>query len=148
MRTSRQMVRVELARGRLQELDLAIAKGLEGVALEVLQTVRAPDATPFGEGLVDQGGFISYVDAKRVGGDADAKPKGLRAGKGAMAAVGFGFPGRFQEMGTVRQPPRPFLSPVVMGIVGSNVATQAIARACASMLQRKSRGALTYRLKG
>ena len=39
-----------------------------------------------------------------------------------LAIVGFGFPGRFQELGTVHQPAKPFLTPAV-----SQVEPQAIA---------------------
>ena len=149
--TARARTRVVLARERLAELDLGMAKGLEMVALEVLERVRPPDATPFGEGLMGRGGLISYVDGKRVGGDVDSKPKDLLVrGRGVTVGVGFGFPGRFQEMGTVNQPPRPFLTPVVMQIVGDEgIVAGAIREALAGFLAKKGRRlSRQYNLQG
>jgi len=34
-----------------------------------------------------------------------------------QAIVGYGFPGRFQEFGTVNQPARPFLSPAAQQVL-------------------------------
>jgi hypothetical protein len=149
VQTARARARVVLARERLHELDLAMAAGLEGNALAVLERVRPPDATPFGEGLVDRGGFISYVGGKRVGGDADKKPEDMRVmGQGVVVGVGFSFPGRFQEMGTVRQPPRPFLTPAVMSVVGDeSIVVNAVRVALAGKLQSMARKNLRYRMK-
>jgi len=141
--TARSKVRVEMARGRMAEHDRGMVKGLEFLALEVLMRTKPPDAPAYGEGLVDEGCIISYLDGKRVGGDADKKPKSLRAGKGALVAVGFPFPARFQEMGTVNQPPRPFLTPVVMEVVGDAATViDALARGFAAFTGKAIRKAL------
>lgn len=144
----RGQARVEINREALHDLDLAMAKGLEALAFRVLLETDPPDATPYGEGLVDRGGFVSYVDGKRVGASqADArKPRAFRVrGQGASVAVGYGFPGRFQELGTERQPPRPFLSPAVMRVVGDeHVVGQALRAAMDEHLTKKRRRLLRY----
>lgn len=118
--------RAVLNREALHELDLRVAGGLEAVALEILGKVDAPDATPFGEGLVERGGLISYVDGRRVGGDADKKPDAMRVrGQGVVVGVGYGWPGRWQETGTVNQPPRPFFTPVVLAVANDEGAVLA-----------------------
>lgn len=144
--SSRSQARVILARGRLHELDLRLAMGLEGIALRVLERVDPPDAAPFGVGLVERGGLISYVDGKRVGGDADRKPKSLRVrGQGVTVAVGFGFPGRFQEMGTVNHAAQPFLTPAVMGVVGDRTLVEGALRAAlARALESRRRRLIRY----
>jgi hypothetical protein len=113
--------RVVLNRQALADIDRRFAQGLENLAEAVLQVADPPDATPFGVGLVDQGGYISYVDGKRVGGTTTTKPKTLRVrGRGVVVGVGFGFPGKFQELGTEHHPPQPFLMPAVMRVVHSD----------------------------
>lgn len=141
VQTSRARTRVVMARERLHELDLAMATGLEGIALQVLLKVEPPDAAPFGEGLVEGGATISYVDGKRVGGDADKKPKALLVrGRGVTVGVGYGFPARFQELGTVNQPARPFFTPVVIDVVGDeSIVKGALQEAFASFLGKKAR---------
>lgn len=54
------------------------------------------------------GGFVVYVNKKKVAGNATMR----KVDKSDLAMyVGFGFPARFYEMGTIKQPSRPFLSP-------------------------------------
>ena len=63
---------------------------------------------------VIQGGAVGYIDGRKIGGQA-TKPSSERGLKqrGIVAFFGFGFPARFQEIGTVHQPARPFLWPAV-----------------------------------
>lgn len=133
--------RIVINRDALAEIDRGLATGLEALGDRVLDTVHPPDATPYGRGLVDQGGWISYVDGKVVGTSTPGvkKPKAMAVrGKGVTLGVGFDFPGRFQEMGTVHQPARPFLTPAVMAVVGNDGAVEgalrtALAKALAKM---------------
>lgn len=110
--------RVVMNRKALDEVQLAIADGMEAVCREIVKTARPPDATPFGEGLVTRGGWLVYNGSKKIaGGSLDGKqPKKPRAmtvrgQRGISAIAGFGFPGRFQEMGTVNHSAQPFLWP-------------------------------------
>lgn len=110
--------RVVINRQALAELDLAIAEGFEAMAQEALARADVPDAAPFGVGLVQEGGYISYVDGKRIGGTPGVKkPRAMKVrGRGVVVGVGFSFPARFNETGTVSQPARPFLTPAVMAV--------------------------------
>lgn len=115
--------RVELNRKAFAEIELAEADALFEVAQEVLMAVDAPDAAPFGQGLVQGGGAIAYLGRKKVaatqiGGRDVKKPRSLRLKEGESAvAVGYGFPGRFVELGTVDAPAQPFLTPAVARVV-------------------------------
>lgn len=116
--------RVVLNRANLTELGLAVAEGLEEVARTIVETAQPPDATPFGEGLVTEGGWLVYVGPKKVAGGSltglqPKKPRELRVAgtTTAVAIAGFGFPARFQEIGTARQPSRPFLWPAALRVV-------------------------------
>jgi hypothetical protein len=119
-------------REALHEVDLAMADAMEAMAVDVVGRVRPPDAAPFGEGLVESGGYVTYVDGRKVGGGA-TKPRSMRVrGRGVVTATGYGFPGYFQEVGTVNQPPRPFLAPVVMDVMGDRGAVEGAMRAAFS----------------
>lgn len=109
--------RVVLHRATLDALTLGLADGLLALADAVVAAADVPDAPPSGVGLVEAGGTLAYVAGKRVGGTA-RKPRALKVkGRGVVVAGGFGFPARFQEIGTVNQPARPFLTPALMETV-------------------------------
>lgn len=133
-----------LNREALHEIDQGILRGMEGVALEIAEKVdpHIPDGPEFGEGLVDRGVmWLSYVDGKKVGGDprVHRKPSAFKVrGQGVSVAVGMGFPSRFYEMGTVRQPPRPFFSPVVESLLGAGVVQEAMYRSFRSILTKQA----------
>lgn len=110
--------RVKMNRKSLDQVRLAVADGTSAIGKAVVTTADPPDATPFGEGLVTHGGYLTYVGAKKTAGwSMDGRqPKKPRvvAVKGTdtiQTIAGFGFPARFQEFGTVKQPARPFLTP-------------------------------------
>ena len=108
--------RVVLNRNRLSRVRGALADGLGDVAATIVDVADPPDATPFGEGLVTTGGYYVAVDGKKIAGNAN-KPRGAKVpNPGIVALAGFGFPGRFQELGTVHQPARPFLTPAMQQI--------------------------------
>lgn len=115
--------RVVLNRSKLDELHLLLAEAVEEVARTIVETAQPPDATPFGEGLVTEGGWLVYSGPKKVGGGSltGLQPKKPRAFKvagteGIVAIAGFGFPGRFQETGTARQQAHPFLWPAAVAV--------------------------------
>jgi len=116
---ARRAAKVVLNRAALDEVVRKAADGAFEFAKSIIDGADVPDATPFGEGLVTQGGVIAYVDRKLVAtyaknGDSVKKPRGAKLGKGIVIVGGYGFPGRFQETGTVKQAARPFLTPEVM----------------------------------
>jgi hypothetical protein len=120
--------RVEINRAKLDEVMGGLADGVFDVAraIGVVAENRAPDATPYGEGLVDRLGAIVWVRGQKVhewssSGRRPDKPRALRvksAGE-VVGVVGAGFPGMFQELGTVHHSAQPFLTPSAQEIVGS-----------------------------
>jgi len=112
--------RIELNRAAFAEIELAVADGLFELAKQVVLGAEVPDAAPYGQGLIEGGGVISYVGKKRVGmavtGGATAvkKPRRAKLGKTITVIGGFGFPSRFVETGTSRMAAQPFLTPELM----------------------------------
>jgi len=123
--------RVELNRKKYELTRLAVADAAFAVAKEILEVVDPPDASPYGVGLLEGGGAIAYLDGKKIdgttiGGRQIKKPRAVKPRKHVVTvAVGFGFPGRFQEMGTIKQPAKPFLTPAVMSVVPRAVSIMA-----------------------
>jgi hypothetical protein len=118
--------RVVLNRAALGELHLALADGVEEIVRTVVETAEPPDATPFGEGLVTEGGWLVYDGSKKIGGGSiggtqPKKPRAfaVRGTAGIQGIAGFGFPGRFQETGTVNQPARPWFTPAAIRVKGA-----------------------------
>lgn len=110
--------RVVLNRNAIHEMLLAVADGASELARTVIDVAEPPDATPIGAGLVTSGGYLTHVNGQKIDGwGQDGKqPKPPRAarvsrGIGVVTVIGFGFPGRFQELGTIHHPPQPFLTP-------------------------------------
>jgi len=107
-----------LNRKVIDQMLVAVADGASELARTVVEVAEPPDATPIGAGLVTSGGYLTYVNGGKVDGwGQDGKqPKPPRAAKvrqgvGVVSVVGFGFPGRFQEFGTVHHAAQPFLTP-------------------------------------
>ena len=115
-----------LNQSRLDEVTLAVADGLFEVGRTIIE-IASPrmadsphDPYPEGEGLPKQGGVLVYVGNKKthgwsIRGDQPKKPKAVREltkRHSAVAIIGFGFPARFNEAGTINQPARPVLTPV------------------------------------
>lgn len=104
---------------------LAVADGLYAVAQRIGEeaSTRAPDEPPLNVGLPNNWGAMEWALGKVVGARAGAggssvtKPRGFSASRSeAAAVVGFGFPGRFNELGTVHQPARPFFGPAALAV--------------------------------
>jgi hypothetical protein len=111
--------RVVLNRAALNELTLGVADGLFELAEKIISAANPPDDTPIGVGLVEAGAAIAFVGRKKVGGTTVlgrqvAKPRSATLGPGVTVIGGYGFPARFQELGTVHQPARPFLTPALL----------------------------------
>lgn len=102
--------RVVYNRQTADALRLGLADGLVVLADAMIEACDPPDASPYGEGLIESGGSVAYVDGKKVAGTA-AKPRGEPTRTGVIAFAGWGFPARFNEFGTINQPARPFFSP-------------------------------------
>lgn len=116
--------RVVLNRQAIDRVILAVGDGALAVGEEIVREAKPPDATPYGSGLVTAGGWLGYVDGKKIGGGGlDGKqPKpprsvGVSRTKGIVILAGFGFPGRFQELGTINHPAQPFLTPAADSVL-------------------------------
>jgi hypothetical protein len=110
--------RVVMNREAVDALRLGWADGTQEEAEAIVATAaqRIPDVPPIGRGLKFSGAAVTYVDGKKVAGKGTA-PRGAAPASGVVTILGFGFPGRFREVGTVRQPPRPTLTPAMTGRV-------------------------------
>lgn len=115
-----QKARVVLNRQAFHQIDLANTDGLMAVAEEVINAARPPDAPPYGKGLLQGGGWLAYFGSKKIGGQMQdgrnvSKPRSLRDTL-QVAIAGWGFPGRFVELGTVDTPAEPFLTAAVASV--------------------------------
>jgi hypothetical protein len=138
--------RVEINRAGLDAVMGGLADGVSAIASRILlrAVLKAPDAPAMGEGLVRRNAAITFVGKKRVfqrRGDGDGatvkKPRGsdrLQEGR-VLAIVGFGFPGMFQEFGTVHHGAQPFLTPAASEVVGSEAQVL-----LSTAMQRRLRG--------
>lgn len=106
--------RTVLNRKALNDIAGALADGMGMLGAAVIERADPPDAEPFGKGLVTTGDWGVWAGTKKVLGSA-TKPRTERLSRtGLTMLVGFGFPGRFQEKGTINHPAQPFLTPAVM----------------------------------
>lgn len=103
--------RVSRDKRALERADRAVAKGVAATLEAIRDAVAPPDAPPLGEGLVASGGIGVWLDGQQIAGDAEVPP-GLETSQGISGAVGYPEPARWNEIGTSRQPARPFLLPV------------------------------------
>lgn len=123
--SSRTLSRLRLEQSRLDDVTFIVADGLFEAARVIVEkaAAQAPDSPfepyPEGEGLPKQGGVLVYAGNKKthgwsIRGDQPAKPRAVRASTkehSVVAVLGFGFPGRFAEGGTVNHAAQPFLAP-------------------------------------
>lgn len=104
--------RLIINRAAMSKVGRGIANGMAEVGRTILETADVPDAPPYGQGLVDTGGYVVYHGSKKVDGfGMDGKqPKKPRAAKvrgtdqAVTLFVGWGFPGRFVDHGTIDTP--------------------------------------------
>lgn len=108
-------VRVVVNRRAITAAREGFVAGMEDIGQRVLALGegKIPDATPFGEGLVTTSDYGIWVDGKKVAGGA-TKPRRVVAKQGVTLIVGYGFPGRFQSLGTTEIAPNPdwFVTPM------------------------------------
>jgi hypothetical protein len=115
--------KVVLNRAALSELHLAWAEGVEEICKTIVEVAEPNDAAPYGEGLVDGGGWLVYAGSKKVGGGslAGVQPKKPRAAvliAGITGIVGWRFPARFHNNGTVDTPANPFFTSAAERVAG------------------------------
>lgn len=126
--------RVELNRRALNDIAMAFVDGVAAIGKAIIENADPPDATPFGQGLVDRGGVLVYVGPTQVyawslSGKKPQKPKSVKVRSetgNILGIAGFGFPGRFQELGTINHPAQPFLTPAVNKTDGKAILDQVV----------------------
>jgi hypothetical protein len=98
----------------LSAINRGFVDGMAALGATVIANANPPDAAPYGEGLVTTGDWGVWAGTRKAAGTA-TKPRAVRLSRtGITLVAGFGFPGRYQELGTIRQPARPFLTPRVL----------------------------------
>lgn len=145
--------RVIMNRGALDQVQLGMADGLLQLGQQILDRARSTmvpghlDAPPYGEGLIASGHVLTYALGKKVGGEEGetGKPRGMKAPKNQVV-LGVWFSSRLahlHELGTIKMPARPFLTPAVMATVGEAgpYVQRAIAKRAASAPQRAMKSA-------
>jgi len=107
--------RTVVNRKALDAIRGGLADGLGKLGAKIIEDTRAPDEPPLGKGLVAKGDWGVWAGSRKVGGTA-TKPKTVRLDRngGITLIAGYPFPGRFNELGTIRQPARPFFTPAVL----------------------------------
>lgn len=108
--------------------------------MTIVETAEPPDAPAYGQGLVQEGGWLVYSGTRKVGGgsltgEQPPKPRGFKLIPDVITGMaGFGFPARFQEVGTAHQPARPFLWPAALEV--ARVASSIMASIVGPRLRR------------
>lgn len=109
--------RVVLNKKALNAISAGFADGFADMGRRFVEIVRPPDAAPFGKGLVTTPDWGVWAGTKKVDGTA-TKPRAVRLHKTQITLLaGEGFPGRFQEIGTVNHPPQPHVTPAMLQII-------------------------------
>lgn len=115
--------RVVMNREAVDAIRLGFADGMqeEGEAIIAAAAPRISDAEPTGRGLKFSGKATTYVDGKRIAGTG-TPPRGQVPRAGTVTIVGFGWPGYWYETGTIKQAPRPVLTPAMVARVSGGMA--------------------------
>lgn len=109
--------RTVMNRKALDAISEGMAAAMERVGQDFVETVDPPDATPFGEGLVTSPDWGVWAYGKKVAGTAK-KPRKAKARKdGILLVAGEGFPGRFQELGTIHHGAQPHVTPAMVAVL-------------------------------
>lgn len=112
-------VRTVLNYKALSAFALGIADGMAEVGEAWLSAVEpnVPDAEPFGRGLVTTPDYGVWSNGKKVAGGA-TKPRTVKVrAHGAVLVAGENFPGRFQELGTVKMAAQPHVTPAMLAVL-------------------------------
>lgn len=106
--------RTVVNRKALTAIRAGLVDGMEAVGQAIVGQTRPPDDPTTVHKI--EGDWGVWSDGRKVAGTA-AKPRGAGIKQGVTLLVGFPFPARFNEMGTIHQPARPFFTPTVTEVV-------------------------------
>jgi hypothetical protein len=115
--------KVVMNREAVDAIRLGYADGLQEEAEAIIAAAaqRINDAEPTGRGLKFSGMATTYVEGKRVAGSG-TPPRGQVPKAGTVTILGFGWPGWWYETGTIKQAPRPVLTPAMAAAVSGGMA--------------------------
>lgn len=117
---ARRGAQVVMNKAALDAAQLGIADGAEELGRAILADAKAhaPDAPPYGQGLIESGVTAVWALGKLVAGDTSKaasknKPRGMKVPKDQIVMfVGFEAPhAHLLELGTINMPAQPFLTP-------------------------------------
>jgi len=106
--------RTVVNRRALTAIRSGLVDGMEAVGQAIVGQTRPPDDPTTTHKI--EGDWGVWSDGRKVAGTA-AKPRGASTKQGVTLLVGFGFPARFNETGTIHQPARPFFTPTVTEVI-------------------------------
>lgn len=109
-------VRTVVNQRQIRRMERAHEQGMADIGRAVLDAAVVPDAPPYGKGLVETGAFIVVRGGDEVAGTAEL-PRSVDPGRGVTLAVGYDFPGRFLEGGTIKMAAQPFVTPAVLSVL-------------------------------
>lgn len=101
--------RTVVNRKALSAISAGFVDGLEELGRTIVERVEPPDDPATKERIV--GDYGVWANGRKVAGGA-SKPRAARVKEGITLIVGYPFPMRLQELGSVHQPARPVFSPV------------------------------------
>jgi hypothetical protein len=138
--------RVEINRAALDEVMGGLADGVFDIARAIGAVAESrapgPGRAKYGH-LHERIGAAVWVRGRKVaewsstGGETVDKPREVRVRSEAevVGVVGAGFPGMFQELGTVHHRAQPFLTPSASEVIGSEANVR-----LSKAMQRRLRG--------
>jgi hypothetical protein len=103
------MARVVFHRDVAQRLRLGIAEGQAELGRRILETAY-PNVPVRTGALRESGSFAVTVDGELVAGDAEVPSRE----PGVAVFVGYAWPARALELGTIYVTPRPWLTPAIV----------------------------------
>jgi hypothetical protein len=101
-------------RKALDAIRQGYVDGLEEIGKVLIEQTEPLDDPATPEKIVGDWGV--WADGRKVAGTA-AKPRAADTKKGLTLLAGFPFPMRFDEIGTIHQPPRPRFSPTLSVVI-------------------------------
>lgn len=109
--------RTVLNKKALNAITAGFVDAFAAMGERFVEVVKPPDAEPFGKGLVTTPDWGVWAGSKKVAGTA-SKPRAARLNRTGLTLIaGEGFPGRFQEMGTVNHPAQPHVTPAMLQVI-------------------------------
>jgi hypothetical protein len=102
--------RTVVNRKALDAIRAGLVDGMEAIGQAFVGRADPPDDPTTAERII--GDYGIWADGRKVAGTA-TKPRRTSVKQGVTLIAGFPFPARFNELGTIHQPARPFATPAM-----------------------------------